>query len=155
MAVGVEDSAPKKTDRTSLAPQSPILDAPSIGPKTAARLETVNIFTIGDLLAADPDQTAAQLNVRYIKATTLTDWQDQTRLMLEAPGLRVLDSQILVGAGIRNADDLARSSARKVLDAATSFLGSPGGARVLWGGESRVDEAEVKQWIDYARSGTT
>lgn len=142
----------KKTDHNRLTADSPIIDAPSIGPKTAARLQGVNIATIGDLLTADPDQTAAALNVRYIKAATLTDWQDQTRLMLEAPGLRVLDSQILVGAGIRTADGLARSSVRKVLDATTSFLSSPGGAKVLWGGDSKVNENDVKQWIDYARS---
>ena len=130
----------------------PVVDAPSIGPKTASRLEKVNIFTIGDLLNADPEATAQALNVRYIKRDTLLDWQDQTRLMVEAPGLRVLDSQILVGAGIRNADDLAKASARKVLKAATSFLDTPQGARVLWGGENNVDQNEVENWIDLAKA---
>ncbi|MEC7290690.1 MAG: DUF4332 domain-containing protein, partial [Pseudomonadota bacterium] len=83
---------------------------------------------------------------------TLIDWQDQTRLMVEAPGLRVLDSQILVGAGIRSADDLASASATTVLKAATSFLDTPQGARVLWGGENNVDRDEVEHWIDLAKS---
>jgi hypothetical protein len=131
---------------------SPVVDAPSIGPKTASRLEKVDIWTIGDLLNADPAETASALNVRYIKADTLIDWQDQTRLMVEAPGLRVLDSQILVGAGIRNADDLAKASATKVLNAATSFLDTPKGARVLWGGENNVDKTEVEHWIGLAKS---
>ena len=130
----------------------PVVDAPSIGPKTASRLEKVNIFTIGDLLNADPEATAQALNVRYIKRDTLLDWQDQTRLMVDAPGLRVLDSQILVGAGIRNADDLAKASARTVLKAATSFLDTPQGARVLWGGENNVDQNEVENWIDLAKA---
>ncbi|MEL6693371.1 MAG: DUF4332 domain-containing protein, partial [Pseudomonadota bacterium] len=95
--------------RNALTIDSPVVDAPSIGPKTASRLEKVDIITIGDLLSADPDATAQALNVRYIKGDTLTDWQDQTRLMVEAPGLRVLDSQILVGAGIRNAEELAKA----------------------------------------------
>lgn len=131
---------------------SPVVDAPSIGPKTASRLERVDIYTIGDLLNADAEQTATALNVRYIKTDTLIDWQDQTRLMVEAPGLRVLDSQILVGAGIRNADDLAKASATKVLKAATSFLDTPKGARVLWGGENNVDQTEVEHWIDLAKA---
>ncbi|MEM9054135.1 MAG: DUF4332 domain-containing protein [Pseudomonadota bacterium] len=131
---------------------SPVVDAPSIGPKTAKRLEKVEIFTIGDLLSADPAATATALNVRYIKTDTLIDWQDQTRLMVEAPGLRVLDSQILVGAGIRSADDLAAASATKVLKAATSFLDTPKGARVLWGGENSVDKTEVEHWIGLAKS---
>ena len=137
---------------THITLDSPVVDAPSIGPKTASRLEKVDIWTIGDLLSADPAETAAALNVRYIKTDTLVDWQDQTRLMVEAPGLRVLDSQILVGAGIRCADDLAKASATKVLNAATSFLDTPKGARVLWGGENNVDKTEVEHWIGLAKS---
>ena len=144
---------PSKADRTDrLTAESPVVDAPSIGPKTAERLGKVDIVTIGDLLDANVEDTAAALNVRYITAKTLTDWQDQTRLMLEAPGLRVLDSQILVGAGIRNASELAKASARSVLKAATTFLETPSGSRVLWGAENTVDEGEVKQWIDLART---
>lgn len=135
-----------------LSLDSPVVDAPSIGPKTASRLEKVEIVTIGDLLNADPAATAQALNVRYIKTDTLLDWQDQTRLMVEAPGLRVLDSQILVGAGIRSVDDLAKASATTVLNAATTFLDTPKGARVLWGGDNSVDKDEVRNWIDLAKS---
>jgi hypothetical protein len=138
--------------RARLSLDSPVVDAPSIGPKTASRLGKVDIYTIGDLLNADVHETAVALNVRYIKADTLSDWQDQTRLMVDAPGLRVLDSQILVGAGIRNVDDLARASAKSVLNAATSFLDTPQGARVLWGGENNVDRQEVESWIGLAKA---
>ncbi len=143
-------SKAEKTER--LTRESPVVDAPSIGPKTAARLEKVNIITIGDLMDADPEETAASLDVRYIKTKTLKDWQDQTSLMLAMPGLRVLDSQILVGAGIRDAKALAGSSTRKVLNAATSFLDTPSGSRVLWGASAKVEEDEVNHWIDLARS---
>ena len=152
------EAAPEEVDelaerrRNALTLDSPVVDAPSIGPKTASRLEKVDIITIGDLLSADPDATAQALNVRYIKGDTLTDWQDQTRLMVEAPGLRVLDSQILVGAGIRNAEELAKASASTVFKAATSFLDTPQGARVLWGGDNNVDKTEVEQWIDLAKA---
>lgn len=138
--------------RTRLSVDSPVVDAPSIGPKTASRLEKVDIYTIGDLLDADAGETAVALNVRYIKTDTLLDWQDQTRLMVDAPGLRVLDSQILVGAGIRSVDDLAKASAKSVLNAATSFLETPKGARVLWGGENNVDKHEVESWIGLAKA---
>ena len=147
-----DDAADDDETRDYITLESPVVDAPSIGPKTASRLEKVDIWTIGDLLNADPAETAAALNVRYIKTDTLLDWQDQTRLMVEAPGLRVLDSQILVGAGIRSADDLAKASATKVLKAATGFLDTPKGARVLWGGENNVDKNEVEHWIGLAKS---
>lgn len=146
------EAANDDEDGNHITLDSPVVDAPSIGPKTASRLGKVDIWTIGDLLNADPAETAAALNVRYIKTETLLDWQDQTRLMVEAPGLRVLDSQILVGAGIRSADDLAKASATKVLNAATSFLDTPKGARVLWGGENNVDQSEVEHWIGLAKS---
>ena len=148
-----ETETPEPAPRSNaLSLEDPVVDAPSIGPKTASRLEQVDIYTIGDLLNADPAETASALSVRYIKADTLTDWQDQTRLMVDAPGLRVLDSQILVGAGIRSVDDLARASATKVLTAATTFLDTPQGARVLWGGDNNVDKTEVEHWIDLAKS---
>ena len=152
VATSVSDPEPETHTGTKLSRLSPVVDAPSIGPKTAKRLEAVNIYTIADLLDADVDETATALNVRYIKAKTLTDWQDQTRLMVDAPGLRVLDSQILVGAGIRNVDDLANASAKTVLTAATSFLDTPQGARVLWGGENNVDRQEVEGWIGLAKA---
>ncbi len=145
------DDEPDETSN-ALTLADPVVDAPSIGPKTASRLEKVDIYTIGDLLNADPEATAQALNVRYIKTDTLQDWQDQTRLMVDAPGLRVLDSQILVGAGIRSVEDLAEASATKVLKAATSFLDTPKGARVLWGGENNVDKTEVENWIGLAKS---
>ena len=147
-----DEAEPEAEASAKLTRDAPVVDAPSIGPKTAKRLEAVNIYTIGDLLDADVEETATALNVRYIKAKTLTDWQDQTRLMVEAPGLRVLDSQILVGAGIRNVDDLAKASAKTVLNAATSFLDTPQGARVLWGGENNVDRQEVEGWIGLAKA---
>lgn len=151
-----EKPKPEPKQKADLGPRltlmSPVVDAPSIGPKTAGRLKDVDITTIGDLLNADAAETSAALNVRYITAKTLTDWQDQTRLMLEAPGLRVLDSQILVGAGIRSAEELAGSSARKVLNAALTFLETPSGARVAWGADTKVKEDDVKQWIDLAKS---
>ena len=146
------DSDESEEGSKALTVDCPVVDAPSIGPKTASRLEKVNIYTIGDLLNADPAETAVALNVRYIKSDTLIDWQDQTRLMVDAPGLRVLDSQILVGAGIRSVEDLAEASATTVLKAATSFLDTPKGARVLWGGENNVDQNEVKHWIDLAKA---
>lgn len=150
MTAATDDEPDETSNALTLA--DPVVDAPSIGPKTASRLEKVDIYTIGDLLNADPEATAQALNVRYIKTDTLQDWQDQTRLMVDAPGLRVLDSQILVGAGIRSVEDLAEASATKVLKAATSFLDTPKGARVLWGGENNVDKTEVENWIGLAKS---
>jgi len=95
-------------------------------------LEKLGIMNVGDLLDCDIDETVHLLNARHIDAEALTDWQDQSRLMMDVPGLRVHDTQILVGAGIRNAADLAAALGRDVFLSAMDFLTTPQGDRVLW-----------------------
>ncbi|WOR15131.1 DUF4332 domain-containing protein [Hyphomonas sp. FCG-A18] len=151
----VETTTPepaKEAGGSRLTLASPVVDAPSIGPKTAKRLKPLGIETIGDLLSADPAETVKTLDVRYITLRTFYEWQDQTRLMIEVPGLRVLDSQILVGAGVRSAEALSKASAATVFRAASNFLNTPNGARVLWGAENTLVEQEVSDWIDQAKT---
>ncbi|MEM1087038.1 MAG: DUF4332 domain-containing protein, partial [Pseudomonadota bacterium] len=148
----LEQATPAEdTEGSRLTLASPVVDAPSIGPKTAKRLEPLGIITIGDLLEADPAETVKALDVGYITLKTFYEWQDQTRLMLGVRGLRVLDAQILVGAGVRSIEALQKASAATVFQAATTFLGTPGGSRVLWGAENTLEEAEVADWIERAK----
>ena len=135
---------------SGLTRESPVVDAPSIGPKTAARLEEVDIYSIGDLLDCDIEETAFLLDVHYIDSETIRDWQDQTRLMMEVPGLRVHDVQIMVGAGIRTKKELAEAPARTLFLLATEFLGTPEGERVRRGDDLFMEE-EVEEWIERAR----
>jgi hypothetical protein len=135
---------------SGLTRDNPVVDAPSIGPKTAARLEDVGIFTIGDLLNCDIEETAFMLDVHYIDSETLRDWQDQTKLMMDVPGLRVHDVQIMVGAGIRTSKELAEAPARTLFLLATEFLNSPEGERVRRGDDLFMEE-EVEEWIERAR----
>ncbi|MEZ6001706.1 DUF4332 domain-containing protein [Hyphomonas sp.] len=135
---------------SGLTREDPVVDAPSIGPKTAARLEEVGIYTIGDLLDCDIEETAFMLDVHFIDSETLRDWQDQTKLMMEVPGLRVHDVQIMVGAGIRTSKELAEAPARTLFLLATEFLNSPEGERVRRGDDLFMEE-EVEEWIERAR----
>ena len=135
---------------SGLTRENPVVDAPSIGPKTAARLEEAGIYTIGDLLNCDIEETAFLLDVHYIDSETLRDWQDQTKLMMEVPGLRVHDVQIMVGAGIRTSKELAEAPARTLFLLATEFLNSPEGERVRRGDDLFMEE-EVEEWIERAR----
>ena len=143
-------SAGPHVRHSGLTRESPVVDAPSIGPKTAARLEEVDIYTIGDLLDCDIEETAFLLDVHYIDSETLRDWQDQTRLMMDVPGLRVHDVQIMVGAGIRTSKELAEAPARTLFLLATEFLGSPEGERVRRGDDLFMEE-EVEEWIERAQ----
>ncbi|KDA04191.1 DUF4332 domain-containing protein [Hyphomonas oceanitis] len=144
-------NAPEIGGRGRLTRESSVVDAPSIGRKTAKRLGRAGITTVADLMDCDPDETAGLLNVHHIDAETLIDWQDQTRLMMDVPGLRVHDAQILVGAGIRSAGELAAASARDVFLASMDFLTSPQGERVLWE-DANFEEDEVEGWISMAQA---
>ena len=134
----------------ALTLDSPVVDAPSIGPKTAVHLARAGIETVGDLLICDPDETAETISVRHITVDAIETWQMQATLMIEVPGLRVHDAQLLVGAGISSREDLANASASTIFELAMEFLQTSAGSRVLRPGET-LEEDEVEEWIEMAQ----
>ncbi|MFN3608284.1 MAG: DUF4332 domain-containing protein [Hyphomonas sp.] len=144
--------APAAVHRRSnaLTFESPVVDAPSIGPKTAVHLSKAGIETVGDLIICDPDETAELISVRHITVDAIETWQMQATLMIEVPGLRVHDAQLLVGAGISSREDLANASAATVFELAMEFLQTSAGSRVLRPGET-LEEDEVEEWIEMAQ----
>ena len=144
------DGQSSERSRTRLALNDPVIDAPSIGKKTARRLNRVGIFTVEDLLNSDVEEIAFELDVRHIDEPTLEDWKAQATLMIEVAGLRVHDAQILVGAGIRNGDDLANASATSIFHASMGFLKTSEGARIVRD-DHVLRETEVSEWIDLAK----
>ncbi len=135
----------------SISLYDPVVDAPSIGRKTAKQLARAGITTIGDLLDCDPEMVELELNVRYITSEAIRIWQDQTQLMMDVPGLRVHDAQLLVGAGITSREDLANASAHTIFELAMDFLSTPEGERVLRD-DQVLHEDEVEEWIEMAQS---
>jgi hypothetical protein len=125
--------------------ESPVEESPSIGPKTARRLERVSILTVSDLLEADPKPTAAQLNVPHITPEVIRDWQDQAKLVCSVPGLRGHDAQILVASGYRDALDISTAPTEDLVMAAALFAETREGQRVIRSGKL-PDEAEVTAW---------
>ncbi len=91
-----------------------VVDGPSIGPKTAERLYPHGIKTVRDLIKADPAVLAVLADTRHITPETITDWQDQARLVCTVPGLRGTHAQLLVGAGYRSAERIAAAEADKL-----------------------------------------
>jgi len=146
--ITLEESAPRRL--AAITRDDPVVDAPSIGRKTAKQLARAGITTIGDLLDCDPDMVELELNVRHITSEAIRTWQDQTQLMMDVPGLRVHDAQLLVGAGITTRDDLANASARTIFELATEFLSTPEGERVLRD-DQVLHEDEVEEWIGLAQ----
>ncbi|MEM7619568.1 MAG: DUF4332 domain-containing protein [Pseudomonadota bacterium] len=139
----------KIVDGTCLEGGDEIEKAPSIGPKTAKRLQDIGIYTVDDLLNADPGQTSQKLQVGYITKTVISDWQDQARLVCSIPGLRGQDSQLLVGAGCRDASTIAKANTQELLVRVRAFCKTSKGERVLRS-SPEPDLHDISRWIEQA-----
>ena len=128
----------------------PVVDAPSIGPRMAARLQKHGIVTVDDLLRADAESLAEALDHRRITAETIQDWQAQATLVCRVPMLRGHDAQLLVAAEVRTAEELAASDVNSLLPAVTTVAQSSEGKRIIRGGQA-PDHEEVTEWIGYAQ----
>lgn len=137
--------------RLFLGPDHDVVEAPSIGPKTAARLYAHGIKTVRDLLAAEPAKLADLVDVRHIDAQTIADWQHQARLVCKVPNLRGTHAQLLVGAGYQTADSIAEADADKLCADVLAFANSSEGQRILRDGEA-PDIEKIKGWLEAARS---
>jgi hypothetical protein len=145
--VPANDSASRT--RRRLRPEDPIVDAPSIGPKTALRFEQIGIHLVSGLLDADAEATAKLLSVRHITADVIRDWRSQAELMICVDALSGRDAQLLVAAGIRDAAALSRCHAEELLEKVDAVVHSSEGRRILR--ESRPPVlADVAQWVSNA-----
>ncbi|HEV7279718.1 MAG TPA: DUF4332 domain-containing protein [Pirellulaceae bacterium] len=133
---------------------APIVDAPSIGPKTAKRMEQVGVRTVAEFLRASADQLAKKIDAEHLPAARLREFQLQTKLVLRIAGLRGHDAQFLVGAGYTEPDEIAASKAEELLADVLEFIETPEGERALRSG-AKPDLAEVRGWIEGARRPRT
>ncbi len=128
-----------------------VVDAPSIGPKTADRLLDANILTVRDLMLADPSRVAEQVAARHISAETIRDWQDQARLVMTIPFLRGTHAQLLVGAGYRSQEAITSVGSGELLAAVLRFSTTREGQRILRDGPPPAPD-KVLAWLGHAKS---
>lgn len=127
-----------------------VVDAPSIGPKTADRLMAEGVKTVGDLMDADAETLAELLDVRHITAATILDWQAQSALVMMVPNLRGTHAQLIIGAGFRDAESLAVAETADLCARVLAFAASSEGQRVLRDGAPPDLEA-ITAWGAAAR----
>ncbi|MEM1307620.1 MAG: DUF4332 domain-containing protein, partial [Pseudomonadota bacterium] len=142
-----------ETDRGKrfyLALNDDVVDAPSIGPKTADRLRPVGIKTVRDLLDADPEAVARATNVRHITPALVSDWQTQSRLVITIPWMRGTHAQLLVGAGFDTAQSIAQTSDNDVMAAILRFAATREGQRILRDGPPPARE-KITGWVENSR----
>jgi len=131
--------------------QSPVVDAPSIGPRMAERLQAVKIITVDDLLKANPSSIAAELKIKRIDEAIVRSWQQQAKLVCRVPMLRGHDAQLLVAAGITEPERLAQCDPKWLLTQIEPITQSREGQSIIRGG-SAPDLAEVTDWVRFAQS---
>jgi hypothetical protein len=131
--------------RIRLRREDPLVDAPSIGPKTAERFTTIGIHKVGPFLDEAADSLAVRLNTRWITAKTIGDWQAQAKLMCEIGGLLARDTQLLVGAGYRSTSQVQAADSDALYAAIVRYAETADGQRTLR--NSSVPDLEtVKSW---------
>ncbi len=138
-------------DRFYLQRNDPVVDAPTIGPRTAERLGRLGIDTVGDLLQADPEELAASVHSRRISADDIRDWQLQATLVCRVPGLRGHDARVLVACGVMSAEHLAASSADELWGTIRPFTKTNECKRIIRNGKM-PDRQEVADWIRAVQS---
>jgi predicted flap endonuclease-1-like 5' DNA nuclease len=137
-----------------LEDSSNVVDAPSIGQRSAERLETVGIVTVSDLLAADPIELAGRLKNGRMKTKLIVTWQQQSTLVCRVPKLRGHDAQILVAIGVTDAEELAAMEPQELWSKVEPFAESTAGKRIIRSSKT-PDFEEVFHWIEWASLART
>jgi predicted flap endonuclease-1-like 5' DNA nuclease len=145
-------AAPDKTAKYRLELTDLLERAPSIGPKTANRLLSNGWRTVGDFLAADPNEIARKLNSSWATIDIVSDWQKQAWLVLQIAELSGTGAQMLVGAGYPTVEEVAAADPGELLGYITEFAQSSAGQRVLRDGKV-PDQVTAARWIAAARGG--
>ena len=143
-----------KVLRFYLELDSPVVEAPSIGPKTAERLQQIEINTVEELLDANADDATDQLDQSWISIDVFRKWQQQSTLMCRVPGLRGHDAQLLVEVGITRPEELRGADPRELLRLVIELAGSTNGKGILRSSDA-PNIVEVKYWIQLAEKSRT
>lgn len=136
----------RESRRGSLRAGDPLIDAPSIGPKTAARFTAIGINTVGDFLSSSAADVAERLRTYWITDSTVSHWQGQARLMCEVPDLKPINAQLLAGAGQTSAAELAQCEPAHLFALVSNFAATSTGRRYLRGTEPPT-RSDIDSWV--------
>lgn len=140
-----------KRPRPRLSREDNVVDAPSIGPKTANRFLAIGVNTVADLLAVAPEQAAKQIRASHINAQIIKDWQAQALLACTVPDINATAAQLLVGAGVSTADDLAHADPHSLHELVEQFSNTKDGVNILRNA-APPDENKVAGWVASAKT---
>ncbi|HBE70701.1 MAG TPA: hypothetical protein DDW52_21360 [Planctomycetaceae bacterium] len=152
-----QSQSPTRRSGRIVSRDSELVDAPSIGPKTAKRFAKIGIDTIGQFLDRPADQMRLQLDTSWITESLLTEWQDQAQLVCDLPLLCGYKAQLLVAADCRASAQLASSQLEDLHIRIREVCHSIDGQRILRSAKPPT-KPDIASWIDaaqHAQSGRT
>lgn len=126
--------------------KAPLADAPSIGPKMAARFADIGVHHVGEFLDEAAESLAVRMDTRWITSRMVSDWQAQAKLMCEIPGLLARDTQLLVGLGYRTAAQVRGAVAETLHRGIVRFADNTTGKRTTRN-SGVPDLASVTAWV--------
>ena len=133
-----------------LTGDSPIEQSPSIDALAAARLKSLQVTTISQLLAASPQELAERIQMADVNAATIRRWQSECRLVCGVRGLRGFDARVLVGCGLVHPREIAEVEPSELVEKVEAFLATDRGAAILRTGTSH-EVARLTEWIAQSR----
>jgi hypothetical protein len=136
--------------RVVLMLDSPIVDAPAIGPKTAKRLQAIGIHTVEELLAADPQSVANQLKTNWIQVKTVEQWQAQSVLACTIPGISAAGAGLLSLAGFESIEAMLSQTPSEIHVRLAQVAQSEEGVRILRG-KDPPPLSTVQKWLSAAK----
>ena len=147
--VETKPRATTKVLKFFLSQDRPVVDAPSIGPKVAQRMNNCGIFTVRDFLQEDAESLASRLGEARVSGDVIRTWQQQSQLVCRVPDLRGHDAQLLVAVGVTSPERLAKTVPAKLFEDIRVLAESSRGKRMLRGGNA-PDLDEVRSWVQSA-----
>ncbi len=136
--------------RIRLRAEDSIVDAPSIGRKTADRLQAVSVRTVKDLLALDPEDAARRIKAGHINAKVIRDWQAQARFACSIPDMTSIHAQLLTACGVTDIAMLAGADAPKLQAEMVKYSRTEDGNRIMRGSKAPEITA-IAGWVNAAR----
>ncbi len=136
--------------RFYLTLDSPIVDAPSIGPKTSRMLNRAGVQTVAHLLQRGAAELAENIADRSVTAETIVGWQQQSRLMCAIAELRGHDAQLLVACGFTSVEAVAEATVSEIEAKIVPFAATKPGQRMLRT-SAAPDRDEIAQWVAFVR----
>ncbi|MBD3191013.1 MAG: DUF4332 domain-containing protein [Candidatus Heimdallarchaeota archaeon] len=145
----------KRKWNPAITPNSSIDDAAEVGSATAKRFQEIGLQTVKDFMDKSAEEIVEllkkELDYTRLDLEDISRMQAETQLMLDVPRLRVHDSVILYGAGIKSKDSLSKHQQDDLWDKVQEAIKDDHVKRYIRRKNLRPDFEEIGEWLESAQ----